>query len=264
MPEPESGHGDDLALIMAAAAEAGEIAMGFFRADPQVWMKAGQSPVSEADLAVDQYLTAMLLAARPDYGWLSEETADSPERLGRRRTFVVDPIDGTRAFIAGSRHWCVSIAVVEDGRAVAGVLAAPARGVVYSAKRGGGAHVDGRVMKIAPERRPLRVAGPKALIDRAEAATGIVFERAGYVPSLALRLAYVACGDIDAALVKANSHDWDVAAADLLIEEAGGVLLGHTGRRPDFAGPDPRLGEMVAGGRQAAATLAPTLAGEPR
>lgn len=259
MPGRDRDIADDLDLIVAAAREAGGIALGFFRADPQVWMKAGQSPVSEADIAVDRRLRDILLAARPDYGWLSEETADAPERLEKRRTFVVDPIDGTRAFIAGSRHWCVSIAVVEDGRAIAGVLDAAARGLVYSARRGGGATVGAQALRVAPERRPLRVAGPKALIDRAEAATGVAIERAGYVPSLALRLAYVAAGDIDAALVKANSHDWDVAAADLLLEEAGGVLLDCGGARPALAGTDPRRGEMVAGGLGAASALLPAL-----
>ncbi|MBK8456011.1 MAG: 3'(2'),5'-bisphosphate nucleotidase CysQ [Phyllobacteriaceae bacterium] len=237
--------------------------MRYFRADPQVWMKDGQSPVSEADLAVDARLRDILMSARPGYGWLSEETADDPARLTCRRTFVVDPIDGTRAFIAGSRQWCVSIAIVEDGRAIVGVLDAPAKGGTYRASRGGGAWLADRALRVAPERRPIRVAGPKAMIDRAEAATGLVFDRAGYVPSLALRLAYVASGDIDAALVKVNAHDWDIAAADLLLEEAGGTLLDRAGARPHLAGADPRLGELVAGG-SAARTLLPTLAADMR
>ena len=105
----------DLELVRKAAREAGELAMRYFRRDPQVWMKAGNSPVTEGDLAVDRLLRDRLSAARPDYGWLSEETADSSERLSALRTFVVDPIDGTRGFIAGSAEWCVSVAIVEDG-----------------------------------------------------------------------------------------------------------------------------------------------------
>ncbi|MGO4842995.1 inositol monophosphatase family protein, partial [Rhizobiaceae sp. 2RAB30] len=92
----------------------------YFKRNPQTWLKGGHSPVSEADYAVDHYLRETLTAARPDYGWLSEETADTPARLEARRTFVVDPIDGTRAFLEGASTWCVSIAVVEDGEPLAG------------------------------------------------------------------------------------------------------------------------------------------------
>ena len=106
----------DLELLTDLGKEAGEIALKWFRQDPQVWMKEGQSPVSEADFAIDQFLQKELMAARPDYGWLSEETDDNRERLQAERVFVVDPIDGTRGFIAGSDQWCISIAVVERGR----------------------------------------------------------------------------------------------------------------------------------------------------
>ena len=98
-------------------------------------MKGGTSPVSEADYAVDRYLRETLTAARPAYGWLSEETADSAGRLAASRTFVVDPIDGTRAFLDGRSTWCVSIAVVEDGHPLAGVLDCPATGEIFCGER---------------------------------------------------------------------------------------------------------------------------------
>ena len=127
-PDPSLPPADeDLSLLRAAAVEAGRIALGYFRQNPEVWLKGGSSPVSEADYAVDRYLKETLLAARPDYGWLSEETADHPARLASRRTFVVDPIDGTRGFLEGGSRWCVSVAVVEAGRSVAGVIEAPVR-----------------------------------------------------------------------------------------------------------------------------------------
>ena len=113
----------DVPLLVDAARAAGEIALSFFRRDPKVYTKTDQSPVTEADLAVDAYLRETLQAARPDHGWLSEETADTADRLSRRRVFVVDPIDGTRAFIRGEDSWSVSLAVVEDGIAVAGAHA---------------------------------------------------------------------------------------------------------------------------------------------
>jgi myo-inositol-1(or 4)-monophosphatase len=117
----------DLALLLDAARQAGAIALRYFGKDPQVWMKEGASPVSEADYAADAYLRETLLAARPDHGWLSEETADDPARLKARRLFVVDPIDGTRGFLEGKDTWCVSVALVEDGRTIAGVLECPAK-----------------------------------------------------------------------------------------------------------------------------------------
>ena len=147
MPAVEDGaadHSDDAALIVEAAREAGQIAMRFFRKSPEVWMKGGTSPVSEADYAVDDFLRRTLLAKRPDYGWLSEETIDNPDRLGARRLYVVDPIDGTRGFLAGDTRWCVSIAVVERGRPIAGVLDCPARAETYSATPGSGAYKNGR------------------------------------------------------------------------------------------------------------------------
>ena len=138
----------DLALLVEAAREAGRIALRFFRQSPEVWMKGGTSPVSEADYAADKFLNETLLAARPDYGWLSEETADDAARLSARRTFVVDPIDGTRGFLEGRREWCVSIAVVERGRSIAGVLECPAKKETYSAVLGGGAFKNGKRLAI--------------------------------------------------------------------------------------------------------------------
>jgi myo-inositol-1(or 4)-monophosphatase len=238
---------DDLELIRVAAEEAGRIAMGYFGRDPEVWMKAGVSPVSEADYAVDAFLKGSLRAARPDYGWLSEETVDTPERLSARRTFVVDPIDGTRAFLERRDVWCVSIAVVEDGRPLAGVLDCPARREVYVAALGRGATLNGRPIRMrAPERPPV-VAGPKALV--AALPEGLRPDRPyPYVPSLAYRIALLAKGAIDGTFVKANSHDWDLAAADLILAEAGGSVVDAAGRCLFYAGPDPAHGLLAAGG----------------
>ena len=237
----------DLDLIRDAASEAGELAMRYFRRDPQVWMKAGDSPVTEGDLAVDRLLRERLSAARPDYGWLSEETADSPDRLSAERTFVVDPIDGTRGFIAGSDEWCVSVAVVEAGRPVAGVLDCPARKEVYVASAGGGAARNGVTIAVADPPHEPRVGGPKALIQTLPEPLRRHFAAVRYVPSLAYRLAMVAQGAITATFIKANSHDWDLAAADLILEEAGGRVLDRRGETPFYAGRVTRHGTLVAG-----------------
>jgi myo-inositol-1(or 4)-monophosphatase len=238
---------DDLALIREAATEAAEIAMLHFRSHPQVWMKEGNSPVSQADLDVDNFLRDKLGKARPGYGWLSEESLRAPRAEGHGRTFVIDPIDGTRAFINGGDIWCVSIAVVEDGIAQAGVLECPVRGEVFSALRGGGSYCNGKSISVKPLARKPLVAGPKAMLEAMPESFRQRVSTASYLPSLAYRIAMVAAGQIDATFVKPNAHDWDIAAADLILGEAGGMVLDERSKPPYYAGRDPRLGALVAG-----------------
>ena len=138
--------GGDLDLLKQVVLEAGKIAMRYFRSDNQVWNKQGNSPVSEADIEVDRFLKRELIRARPDYGWLSEESADDSDRLERDRVLIVDPIDGTRGFIKGKEEWCISIAVVERGRPNCAVLYCPAMDRLYSAKHNGGAFVNDRTI----------------------------------------------------------------------------------------------------------------------
>lgn len=251
----------DLALIRDAAREGGRIALSFFKRGPQVWMKGGDSPVSEADYAVDRYLRETLTAARPEYGWLSEETADSAGRLAAIRTFVVDPIDGTRAFLDGRSTWCVSIAVVERGRPLAGVLDCPARNEVFTARLGGPSQKDDRPIHVAQPRVPAVIAGPKAMLDGADAYLRRAVRRAPYVPSLAYRLAMIAEGSLDATFVKPSAHDWDLAAAELILTEAGGRLYGADGAAPVYASADPRHGALVAGSGELLRSMVEAVAG---
>jgi myo-inositol-1(or 4)-monophosphatase len=226
---------DDLALITQEAKAAGDIALRYFKRDPEVWLKTGDSPVSEADFAVDKHLGATLQQARPDYGWLSEETTDDVNaRQGRSRVFVVDPIDGTRGFLAGSRRWCVSIAIVEDGLPVAGVLHCPALDETYTANLNDGAALNGEKLSAVPEQEPWKVAGPGALITalrnwRDGGGEGV--EKLHHVPSLAYRIAMVASGAATLGFAKHGAKDWDIAAADLILAEAGGALLDAKGER---------------------------------
>ncbi|WP_134494279.1 inositol monophosphatase family protein [Microvirga pakistanensis] len=242
--------------VRDAARQAGAIALPYFRSGEQtaarLWYK-GQgasghsSPVTEADIALDTFLKDRLTGILPEAGWLSEETADDPARLGRSHVWVVDPIDGTRAFASGHPDWAVSIALVKDGAPVLGILHAPIHDRLYEAILGGGAWCNGdrlRLSETAPP-GPARVAGPKPLADRFERNTGPV-ERLPKVPSLALRLARVADGSIDVGLVSHNSQDWDIAAADLILREAGGVLTDFSGLPPAYNKPEPRHGEMIA------------------
>ncbi|MEO5758843.1 MAG: 3'(2'),5'-bisphosphate nucleotidase CysQ [Mesorhizobium sp.] len=251
----------DLSLLRDAASEAGVIAMRYFGNSPQVWMKGGTSPVSEADHAADAYLHKTLLAARPDYGWLSEETVDDPVRLSARRTFVVDPIDGTRGFLEGLRTWCVSVAVVENGRTLAGVLECPAMEETYWAVPGEGAFRNGKRIAVRQLAEFAEISGPKQLIDRLPAHWQSRLKRGAHIPSLAYRLAMVASGALDATFVKPNAHDWDVAAADLILREAGGQLVDQQGRTPLYAGEVIRHGALAAGSGELLGVIASVIAG---
>jgi myo-inositol-1(or 4)-monophosphatase len=234
-------------LLADLAVQAGEIALGFSRASMRTWTKGHSSPVTEADIAIDTFLKEKLGAARPDFGWLSEETADDPARLDRRDVFIVDPIDGTRAFAGGLPDWTVSIAAVRDGRPVAAALAEPEAKRVFTAARGHGAHVGGR--RIAAGRREglsgARVAGPKPMLETARRGGAILLPK---VHSLALRFAKVAAGEIDAAFAGGQSHDWDLAAADLLVQEAGASLTGFDGAIPVYNRPVPVHFPLVCAG----------------
>ncbi|MEP9389053.1 3'(2'),5'-bisphosphate nucleotidase CysQ [Mesorhizobium sp. KR9-304] len=252
----ESDLAGDLALLLESAREAGEIAMRYFRQSPEVWLKGGTSPVSEADYAADNFLNKSLRAARPDYGWLSEEAVDDQARLGARRTFVVDPIDGTRGFLEGRREWCVSVAVVEKGRSIAGVLECPARKETFWATPGGGAFKNGRRLAVGEPGPVALVGGPADMIGGLPPEIRRHVKRAEYIPSLAYRLAMVADGSLDGSFVKPNSHDWDLAAADLILHEAGGSILDEFGAAPTYGGLDIRHGALVGGSGELLATMA--------
>lgn len=253
----------DLQQLEAAARAAGASAMAFFRdgerTTAKVSYKAGNSPVSEADIAANDTLERLLRRARPDAGWISEETAAEDHRRGGDSLFIVDPIDGTRAFIAGDPQWSVSVALVRQGHPVAAVVHAPALGQTFSAAQGGGAFRNG--VRIACSRRGdlagAHIAGPRQMLERLEAASGAGFIRASRIPSLALRLVRAADATLDAALASEGAHDWDIAAADLILSEAGGVLIGADGRSLTYGGPNLRRGPLAAG----APALAQAIAG---
>ncbi len=223
----------------------------------RVHTKHGGSPVTAADLAVDRYLHERLRAAFPDAGWLSEETTDDLARLDKASLLVVDPIDGTRAFLAGDPRWTVSIALVLDGRPIAGVVHAPALGETYAAALGCGARLDGAPIFVSaqPAHERALVCGPKSMIAALASAAGIEFEAAPRIPSLALRLARVASGALDIAIASANAHDWDVAAADVILSEAGAHLTNAHGQTLRYNTNKTRHGALLACG----AHLAPAL-----
>lgn len=244
-------HEDDLGLLVEVAREAGEIAHRYFGGSPETWYKGREkSPVSEADMAVDRHVRERLTARRPAYGWLSEESIDDKRRLDCHRVFVVDPIDGTRGFLSGKPDWCVSIAVVEDGEPVAGVLSVPVRKQLWSAARGGGAHLNGgrlRPAEGAAGRAPIEVSMPDSIAHAALDRCRDKIRRAPGGPSLALRLARVAAGELGGVLVRPRSNEWDLAAADLMLRETGYCLVDETGERVTYNRPDPSCGFLIAG-----------------
>jgi myo-inositol-1(or 4)-monophosphatase len=220
------------------------------------WHKDASSPVSEADIAVDRLLHERLRGDGGDFGWLSEETADDPGRLDQRYVWIVDPIDGTRAFIAGQPDWVVAAALTDNGRPIAACLYAPVSDELFVAAAGKGATRNGVAIVTTPGSAlaRARVAGPKLFLEKLATAAP-PFTAMPRLPSLALRLVRVAQGVFDVAIAGPNSHDWDLAAADLLVHEAGGAMTTFAGEPVTYNRPVPRHGALIAAGRDRHATL---------
>ncbi|OYX35464.1 MAG: 3'(2'),5'-bisphosphate nucleotidase CysQ [Caulobacterales bacterium 32-69-10] len=240
----------DLDLLRDVAHEAGRLALSLQEGELRIETKPGGSPVTNADLAVDDLVKARLRAARPDYGWLSEETADGPERLGARRLFMVDPIDGTVAFMKGRPWWSVSLAVVEDGDALAGVIYAPGLEETYEAESGGGARLNGAPIRASgcADLQSCAMLGPRAAFadwDWAEPWPEMRIENRN---SIALRMALVAAGAFDAAVALSPKMDWDVAAGLVICAEAGAIVTDHQGRGLVLNSPNAWHPSLVCAG----------------
>jgi myo-inositol-1(or 4)-monophosphatase len=242
--------------LAAGVREAGLLALSMFGKPLKNWTKEASSPVSEADVAVDTLLRERLCGAEPGIGWLSEESIDDPARLQSRFVWIVDPIDGTRGYIAGLPDWAVSAALVEYGRPIAACLFAPVTDEFYIALAGKGATRNGEtiVASSGTELADTHIAGPKNFLEKL-AAIAPAFSVVPRIHSLALRLTRVAQGAIDAAIAGGSSHDWDLAAADLLVHEAGGALTSFSGEPLTYNRAVPRHGMLVAAGRDRHAAL---------
>lgn len=252
----------DLALLEEAAREAGEIARSFWREDPQVWDKGGDDPVSEADFAVDRHLKECLLAARPDYGWVSEETEDDPARHDRKHVFIVDPIDGTRSFVAGEKTWAHSLAVARRGRIVAACVFLPVREKMYLAEMGKGALLNGVGVR-ASDRGALE--GSTVLSPRVSFRPEHWLDEPPPVerhfrPSLAYRMALIGEGRFDAMLTLRPAWEWDIAAGALIAEEAGAKVTDRHGRPLTFNSAARQTAGVIAGAARLHAALHQRLA----
>jgi myo-inositol-1(or 4)-monophosphatase len=249
--------GDDLQLLCEAVREAGDVARTHFDRGVDHWQKPDGTPVSNADLEVNELLHARLVGPRPDYGWLSEETRDDDARLGRRRVWVVDPIDGTRAFLRGDPHWTVSVALVEDGAPVLAAVFNPVMEEFFDAAAQGGARLNNSAINVSPR---AQLAGSRILMHRSVVGRGdwsapwpdMMLEMRN---SMAYRLCLVAAGQFDATLSISGKSEWDLAAADLIVREAGGIVSAHDGapfayndanhRRPNVLAAGPALHDTL-------------------
>jgi myo-inositol-1(or 4)-monophosphatase len=232
------------AVVREAGALARKTAQGAFRH----WTKGeDKSPVTEADIAVNNLLHQRLPALCPGAGWLSEETAEIPSST--TLVWIVDPIDGTRAFISGRADWSISVALVEDGRPLLAALYAPVSEEIFLAARGTGTTLNGTPIKANNGNglRGAKIAGPKRYLDWFSNVEGTLAQPK--VHSLALRIARVAQGNFDAAFSTRGSYDWDLAAADLLVHEADGALTDLAGRPLKYDGSQGRHGALIAAGR---------------
>ncbi len=217
------------------------------RTSAAVKLKGGGSPVTDADFAVDRFLQQGAKAILPAAGWLSEESADTPERLEREALFIVDPIDGTTAFMRGDPRWSISLALIERGRPVVGIVHAPALRQTFLARRGEGAFLNNAAIAVST-RADLRGAAFVAPTDYQDFLGDSPHELRFIkrTPSLALRIAQIAMGEADVAIAKPNARDWDIAAADVILTEAGGALVELDGDTLSYNRPSPRRDMLVA------------------
>lgn len=245
MPDP------DLALLADAARAAGEISGRYWRRTPDAWEKPdGTGPVTEADLAVNRMLRAELTAARPDYGWLSEESEDDAARLSAERVFIIDPIDGTRSFMAGETNYAHSLAIAEHGRVTAAVVFLPQLSSLYSATSGGPAVLNDTPIGVSSRTDTaggtLLAARPALIPDRWREGRVPPMQRV-FRASIAFRLCLVAEGRFDALVVLRDTWEWDLAAGALIATCAGASVTDRRGGTPQFNAPVPLVRGVVAG-----------------
>ena len=236
----------ELEEAVAAAREAAAEILAHYGKGEQVQYKTAIEPVTEADVLADRILRTRLMAAFPGDGWLSEETADDGDRLQKRRVWIVDPLDGTREFIAGRPEFCVSVALAEDGIPILGVIVNPVTSECWSARIGHGAALDGAPIRVRESRELTDV-----VVSRTETRGGIMAPFEGRLPlrgvgGMAYKLALVASGRTDATFTTQHRCEWDVAAGAVLVSEAGGRVTGLDGRPLRFNQPSPHLVGVVA------------------
>lgn len=230
----------DLDLLISVAKEAAQIAVPLANGRAEMWEKSGGAgPVTEADLAVNAMLEARLKAARPDYGWLSEETEDDLKRLQNPTCFILDPIDGTRSFIAGEPSWAHSFATAQHGKVTTAVIYLPVLKRMYTATLGGGAMLNGEKIEVCKGRQlsyaDILAAKPALEPSHWSGGKAPFFQR-HHRPSLAYRMALVAEGSFDGMITFRDTWEWDICAGALIASEAGARVSDRKGDRLQFNG----------------------------
>ncbi|MFC3058355.1 3'(2'),5'-bisphosphate nucleotidase CysQ [Paenirhodobacter populi] len=245
---PANDYLEELALLSEAAEAAGEVALRYWKHAPSAWEKAdGAGPVSVADLAVNDLLESRLRGARPDYGWLSEESVDDPARLSAKRIFIIDPIDGTRAFLNDEGSFSHALAVAENGHVIAAVVYLPVMNLNYTAVADGHSLLNGR--PIHPS-QTTQIDGSTVLTSRLsddprQWEGEIPDYRRSFRPSLAYRLCLVAEGRFDATISLRGAWEWDIAAASLIAERAGVLATDRKGKPLHFNTPSAQMNGLV-------------------
>lgn len=239
----------DTAMLVDAAEAAGRIALKYWKTEVKKFEKDdGAGPVTVADLEVNEMLEARFRAARPGYGWLSEESDHDPARLSSDRVFIIDPIDGTRAFIAGEQGFSVSIAVAEHGRVTSAAIHLPARGETFAATLGQGATKNGEPVSVTAaedlESSTILAARVQMLPERWPG--GVPPMDRHFRSSLAWRLSLVAEGRFDCMVTFRRSWEWDIAAGALIAAEAGAVVTDGDGDELRFNNPEPMTEGVIA------------------
>lgn len=252
----------DLPLLTDAIRMAGRVARSFTGKTARRWDKPGDAgPVTEADLAVDNILSSTLRTARPEYGWLSEETEDTTDRLSADTVFVVDPIDGTRSFVEGSQTWAISVAVAHQGRVTAAAIYLPMRDLLYTAADGAGAFLNGKPVTVSAHDglQKARMLAAKPVMQPSLWASKLPQFDRHYRPSLAYRLSLVAEGRFDGMLTLRPTWEWDIAAGALIVSEAGGAITDRNGAPLVFNNAKPLLNGVVAAAPAVHAETVPAL-----
>jgi len=227
----------DLSIAKTAAIEAGGIILNYYKADYEIKDKGYHNPVTTADNAADTRLKEILMVARPNYGWLSEETVDSLERLTKDRVWIVDPLDGTKEFIEGVPHFVVSVALVENGNPIVGVLYNPVTAETFTAAKGEGAELNGEKIQCATKDN---VGNMVILNSRSETRRGLwapydgTFGELRAIGSVAYKLGLTAAGKADIFASLRPKNEWDICAGNCIINEAGGKLIDLKGNRVVF------------------------------
>jgi myo-inositol-1(or 4)-monophosphatase len=234
----------DLSIAKTAAIEAGGIILNYYKADYEIKDKGYHNPVTTADNAADTRLKEILMVARPNYGWLSEETVDSPERLTKDRVWIVDPLDGTKEFIEGVPHFVVSVALVENGNPIVGVLYNPVTAETFTAAKGEGAELNGEEIQCATKDN---VGNMVILNSRSETRRGLwapydgTFGELRAIGSVAYKLGLTAAGQADIFASLRPKNEWDICAGNCIINEAGGKLIDLKGNRVVFNRKNTRI-----------------------